>query len=204
MSYWKKTDRKVILASGSPRRKQILSLMGLVFETIVPCDIYEKKFFESSDLDGALKALAIVKATQIANEYPQALVLGADTIVVKDSLVLGKPKDKEDAYEMLKSLSGNRHQVKTGVALVCTDTSFVSSTVVSTDVFFRDISEIEICDYLSMQEYVDKAGAYAIQGNALTFVEKIEGCYYNVVGLPVSGTINLFKEFNDRKESADV
>lgn len=105
---------------------------------------------------------------------------------------------------MLKSLSGKQHKVITGVALLCAEDDFCKTTAVSTTVFFRKISDQEIEDYLGFPEYQDKAGGYAIQGKAMIFVDKIEGCYYNVVGLPVTGTINLFNEFIFRKESTNV
>ncbi len=201
---WKNPGRKIILASGSPRRKQIMSQMGFTFDTIIPPFIEEHKHLNSSDLNGSIQKLAALKAEMVAVNYPEFLVLGADTIVVQGQQVLGKPAGRQDAFRMLKSLSGKPHRVLTGVALRCYENGFCSTGFSSTDVFFREISDEEIDDYLDTDEYIDKAGAYAIQGQALIFVDKITGCYYNVVGLPVSSTISLFKEFNVRKESADV
>jgi septum formation protein len=204
MINWRNPGRNIILASASPRRKQILSQMGFVFDVKVGQNIDENSHFDTSDLNGSLKHLASVKARGIAQDFRDSLVIGADTVVVRDNIVLGKPQNREEAYLMLKELSGKRHTVKTGVALVCNEISYLQSSVTSTDVHFRNITDEEIHDYLDTNEYQDKAGAYAIQGRALIFVESIQGCYYNVVGLPVSGTISLFKDFIARKESANV
>lgn len=204
MIKWQNPGRRIILASGSPRRQQILLQMGFSFETIPPPTIEERQYIEPTNLEGSVQKLASLKAGIVSGNYPESLVLGADTIVVKDREVLGKPRDRQDAFRMLKGLSGRSHEVITGIALRCKETGFYKSGFSSTKVFFRKIGDEEIDAYLSNDEYRDKAGAYAIQGKALIFVDRIEGCYYNVVGLPVSNTISLFKEFNVRKESADV
>lgn len=201
MINWQNPGRTVILASGSPRRKEILSSMGFSFSIEIPSDIDEDSHLDPCHLDDSIKNLAFIKAAAISKKNPKALVLSADTIVVNDSSILGKPYDKKQAFEMLKSLSGKSHRVLTGVALLCSEENFCNTTVISTNVFFRKISTEEIENYLSFTEYKDKAGAYAIQGKAMIFIERIEGCFYNVVGLPVNGTIQLFKEFISRKES---
>lgn len=204
MINWQKQDRSIILASGSPRRKTILEQMGFNFEIIKPELIDENSYLDCNDLHGSIQRLAAIKAELVAKNHPDMLVLGADTIVVKDDRVMGKPVDRDDAFAMLRFLSGSKHTVITGIALECVSEKFLRTSVDCTDVFFRDILDCEINHYLSSDEYKDKAGAYAIQGDAMIFVEKIVGCYYNVVGLPVTNTINLFKDFIDRKESADV
>jgi septum formation protein len=204
MINWINPGRNIILASGSPRRKQILSQMGFVFEVKAGQEIDEKSHIDHKDLNRSLKYLATVKAQGVAQNYRDSLVIGADTVVVRNNSVLGKPENRDEAYLMLKDLSGKRHTVMTGIALVCNKDSYLQSSVTSTDVFFRETTDEEIQDYLDTNEYRDKAGAYAIQGRALIFVESIQGCYYNVVGLPVSGTISLFKDFIARKESANV
>jgi septum formation protein len=201
---WMNPDHRLLLASGSPRRKQILAQMGFSFDVITPDNIDESSYLVKNDLCESIQHLASVKAEGISKRNPDALVLGADTIVVRSNKVLEKPKDYNDAFEMLKMLSNGRHTVITGVALLCIQEKFLGTTVSCTDVSFRHISDQEIHDYLQLQEYTDKAGAYAIQGRAMVFVDKISGCYYNVVGLPVTSTINLFKDFYARKESADV
>jgi septum formation protein len=204
MIFWKRPEKRIILASASPRRKQILSQMGLNFEIDVPASIDEQSFIKPDDLEGSLKKLAEKKADCIAEKNTCALILGADTVVCSDSSVLGKPTNREEAFLMLKQLSGKKHYVKTAVALICRECGFSQSLVETTEVHFREITDSEIDDYLKDDEYRDKAGAYAIQGQALVFIDKINGCYYNVVGLPVAGTIKLFKEFVGRKEAADV
>jgi septum formation protein len=204
MINWQKQDRLIILASGSPRRKTILEQMGFTFEVIKPESIDENSYLDCDDLFGSIQRLAAIKTELIARNHPDMLILGADTIVVKDQRVMGKPIGRDDAFTMLRFLSGSKHTVITGIALECVAEKFLKTAVNSTEVFFRNISDCEIDHYLSTDEYKDKAGAYAIQGNAMTFIEKIAGCYYNVVGLPVTSTINLFKDFIDRKESADV
>ena len=204
MINWQKQDRSIILASGSPRRKTILEQMGFSFEIIKPESINEASYLECNDLHGSIQRLAVVKAGLVAQNHPDSLVIGADTIVVKDNRVLGKPENRDDAFAMLRFLSNSRHTVMTGVALQCVAEKFLKTSVSCTEVLFRNISDCEINQYLSSDEYEDKAGAYAIQGRAMIFIEKIAGCYYNVVGLPVTSTINLFQDFIDRKESEDV
>ena len=204
MINWQNQVRSIILASGSPRRKMILEQMGLSIQVEKPDSIDEDEHLDSGDLDGSIQRLAVVKAESIAKKHPQSLVIGADTIVVKDHHVLGKPSDTVHARKMLQILSDSKHTVMTGVALCCTAENYVRTVVECTDVYFRKISDTEISHYLTCDEYADKAGAYAIQGKAMIFIEKIAGCYYNVVGLPVASTINLLKDFIVRKESADV
>ena len=169
--------------------------MGFTFATVPPASIDETAFIEPRDLEQSLMRLAAAKASTAADTHTGSLVLGADTIVVKDATVLGKPADAADAAGMLAMLSGSKHRVMTGIALLCREKSFLTTAVAGTDVFFREIAANEIEDYLRNDEYADKAGAYAIQGKAMIFVSGISGCYYNVVGLPVSETIALFKKY---------
>jgi len=187
--------RPIILASGSPRRSQILGMMEVVFETAKSGVDDETAYINSDDVDASLCRLAAAKARDASERRQEALVLGADTIVVVDNEILGKASDKNDARRMLHLLSGRRHTVVTAVALLCRDEGFSESTAVRTEVFFRTLEEDEIEHYLSSTEYEDKAGAYAVQGGAMTFIDRIEGCYYNVMGLPVTATLGLFKKF---------
>ncbi|MFP4163103.1 MAG: Maf family protein [Chitinispirillaceae bacterium] len=203
MKELEKLKRPFVLASRSPRRREILSQMGLFFETEDPGLADEQSYIDPDDLENSLRFLASAKAESIARRRPHALVLGADTVVVKGRKVLGKAADKSEAAHMLGMLSGSQHTVITAAALICAEKEFAESVAVKTSVFFRDLSEKEIQSYLSMDEYRDKAGAYAIQGRAMIFIDKIEGCYYNVVGLPVTATLNLIQQFV-RKESIDV
>ena len=195
MITWKHPGRPIILASQSPRRKVILAQMGFTFKTIAPPPIDEEAFLDAGDLRASLQGLAQAKAMAVAGNYPEALVLGADTVVVKGKKILGKPANRKEALAMLVALAGTRHRVYTGVALACSNGAFSITAMACTDVFFRKVTIDEIEAYLACGEYRDKAGAYAIQGRAMTFVEKINGCYYNVVGLPVSETIGMFKKY---------
>jgi septum formation protein len=195
MISWQHPGRPIILASQSPRRKEILAQMGFSFKTIVPPPIDEAAFLDAGDLPASLRKLAKAKAMAVAGQHPEALVLGADTVVVKGKKILGKPKNRDEALDMLVALAGSRHRVYTGVALTCKGCIFSTTAMACTDVFFRKVPIDEIEAYLACGEYRDKAGAYAIQGRAMTFVEKISGCYYNVVGLPVSETIGMFVKY---------
>ncbi|MCL2219167.1 MAG: Maf family protein [Chitinispirillia bacterium] len=193
--------RPIILASGSPRRSQILTMMGVSFELAKSGVEDEDAYLDVNDLDNSLCRLACAKAEDASKRRPEALVLGADTTVVTDdSEIIGKAADKADAARMLRTLSGRSHTVITATALLCGEVNFRESVAVHTQVFFRDLDEEEIWHYLSFPEYEDKAGAYAVQGGAMTFIDKIEGCYYNVMGLPVTATLGLLKKFI-RKET---
>ena len=201
---WRKTGKRIVLASDSPRRSEILTAMGMCFTTHTPLLDNEASFLASAEIEGSLTRLARAKARSVAEKFPDALILGADTIVVCEGTILGKPHDRDEAYAMLQRLSGRSHLVYTGVALLCLEQNFAESTVVKTKVFFRDVTDLEISMYIGSDECADKAGAYAIQGKAMVFVDKIEGCYYNVVGLPVVKTIALFNAYSTRKESQNV
>lgn len=204
LNSWQQPGRPLLLASRSPRRRQILAQMGLVFDTEPPAvAIDEADFIDPMDLEQSLRKLAAAKAAAVADLHPGSLVLGADTIVVKDHRALGKPADSTEAAGMLAMLSRSKHRVMTGVALVCRERSFLTTAVASTDVFFREITAKEIEDYLKHDEYRDKAGAYAIQGKAMIFISRINGCYYNVVGLPVVETITLFKKYASSRGTSD-
>lgn len=182
--------RRLILASGSPRRKDLLHQIGLNFE-IVPSDIEEN--ISETDPSQLVKRLALLKASEVASRVT-GVVIGADTIVVHKQTVLGKPISKEDAVGMLQRLNGSQHQVLTGVAVIDSISKRVWSTVEITQVFFRQYSSAEILKYVASGEPMDKAGAYAIQGQGSLFVQKIAGCFFNVVGLPILKTAQLLKE----------
>ncbi len=172
MIRWQNPDKHIILASGSPRRKQILEQMGFIFETIVPESIDENKYLEEADLFNSIKTLALIKAEQIAKKRSDAIVIGADTIVVKDNKILGKPENRGDAKGMLRFLSNSKHQVITGVALRCEDENYFGTAVSCTDVYFRNITDTEIDSYLIKDEYKDKAGAYAYSGTGYDLYRK--------------------------------
>jgi septum formation protein len=171
----------LILASASPRRRELLTEAGIAF-TVHPADIDETHRAGESPI-AFTQRLAREKAEAISAQHPGATVLGADTIVVCDHEILGKPADKKDAARMLRLLSSRDHQVITGVALV--SLSGTQTQTETTIVTMREISEEEIQKYIATGEPMDKAGAYAIQGAAAAFIPSIEGDYSNVVGLPM-------------------
>jgi septum formation protein len=200
---WAQPEKNIILASSSPRRRDLLKRIGISFETVEPRVENENAFLEVADIETSLKRLAVEKARSVSRNNPQALVLGADTIVWSDGKVLGKPRDAAEARSMLLMLSGVRHTVYSAISLLCEAESFLESAVAKTDVFFRKINEREIDTYIDCGEYIDKAGGYGIQGRAMIFVTGIEGCYYNVVGLPIVKTISLFNAYMTRKERSN-
>jgi septum formation protein len=172
----------LVLASASPRRQELLRNAGIIFE-VQPADIPEDALPGEAAKECA-ERLAREKALAVARQRPQDCVLGADTVVVVDGEVLGKPSDAADAARMLRRLSGREHLVITGVCLVVSGQSSVASE--TTSVTMSEISEKEITDYVASGEPMDKAGAYAIQGIASRWIPRIEGDYSNVVGLPVA------------------
>lgn len=182
---------KIILASASPRRAEILSQLGIPFE-VQNADIDEKTDIQAPHI--YVKTLSQKKAEKVFSENPDAVVIAADTTVVFNNEIMNKPKDKEDAFKMLKKLSGNEHQVYTGVTVVDFHKTIIESCC--TSVFFKPITDIEIEKYIATGEPMDKAGAYGIQGFGSLFIEKINGCYFNVVGLPISILYEMLKKFN--------
>ncbi len=177
------TIPKLILASASPRRAEILRSVGWPFEAL-PAHIDESRQ-DGEKADAYVERVARVKAEAVAARSPGSLVLGADTVVVVDDQILGKPRNEADAQRMLRVLNGRWHQVLTGMALVnvADGQSKVSHEV--TEVRFAEMSDEEIDWYLATAEPMDKAGAYAIQGHGALFIKEIRGEYFNVVGLPV-------------------
>lgn len=176
---------QLYLASKSPRRQEILAGLKIPFKLID--SPYEEKFSDVADLEPEEQAakLAGLKAFHASSTLNKGLVIGADTIVVQGNSILGKPADRVEAERMLNALSGRRHRVVTGLALVDAEGLRTYSHAEVTYVYFRELSAKDIKTYLDTDEPYDKAGAYGIQGHAGLFVEKIEGCYFNVVGFPV-------------------
>ena len=179
---------KLILASGSPRRKWLLDQAGLTFG-IIPNAIDETHDGASAPADHA-RLLAEKKAAAIARKHPGSYVIGADTIVVIDGIILGKPTSAKDARSMLKMLNGQTHEVITGFAVRCAEDGWFHSASVRTYVWFKSLTTSEIEWYLDTKEPFDKAGGYAIQGRGAFMVKRIEGSYTNVVGLPMSELID--------------
>ena len=180
---------RLILASNSPRRRYLLEQAGLEF-SVIPSKISEDAVALSSP-DVYTKKLAQCKATDISNQYPDSWVIGADTIVVIDDVILGKPDSGADAYRMLNKLSGKTHQVITGYCVCCKTKNRFFLDAIKTDVLFRDLSDAEIAWYIDTGEPFDKAGAYAIQGLGMQLVKRINGSYTNVVGLPVCEIVEI-------------
>ena len=181
---------KIILASGSPRRKEILSNAGIPFEV---CVSEAEECASGKTPEELVKENALRKAKAVSEKCPGCIVLGADTVVVFESSILGKPKDRSEARRMLRSLSGRTHRVLTGVAL--TDGSKTVTDVEVTEVHFRELSEEMIEGYLATGECDDKAGSYGIQGRGGVFVEGITGDYFNVVGLPLCKVNRMLADF---------
>jgi len=178
----------LILASQSPRREQILRMLGFDFEIVPPhVDETPPPGLEASAIP---EALARVKAAEISGRRPEALVLGSDTLVEIDGRVLGKPADFAEAVSMLSSLNGRTHRVYTGVA-VALGGSVAASGTACTEVTFALHALADLEAYVRGGEPMDKAGAYAIQGRGAFLVEKIDGCFFNVMGLPVRKTLSL-------------
>ena len=171
---------KLILASQSPRRQELLKLFHIPF-TVQVCDIDETMDPDKSAYD-AVACISRKKAEAACRE-PEDIVIAADTIVVCSGQILGKPKDAQDAYRMLKLLSGRDHQVMTGMTVLQGGKAVTCTEV--TDIHFRELTDREIWRYIDTKEPMDKAGAYGIQGGAALFAEKMVGDYYNVMGLPV-------------------
>ena len=185
----------IILASASPRRKEILEKADMEFE-IKPAS---KEINPPSDTPPSdyVVLSASAKAREIAEKYAEKgdIVIGADTIVVYDNKKLGKPRDEHDAFTMLKALSGRTHCVYTGYSLIKDGEEIVGHSV--TEVVFRDLSDDEITSYVATREPLDKAGGYAIQGKGSVFVKKINGDYYNVVGLPLCEIYSIIKSLQN-------
>jgi septum formation protein len=171
----------LVLASKSPRRESLLSALGWKFRIVDP-EIRENNGIEETPRDTCMR-LAIEKAGTVSRRFPQDIVIGADTIVVLEGKALGKPKDDGESIEMIRCLSGRCHEVMTGIAVCKGDCCLVD--VETTKVSFRPLSSREIEAYVATGEGKDKAGAYAIQGKGSLLVSKIDGCYFNVVGLPL-------------------
>jgi septum formation protein len=196
---------ELILASSSPRRQELLREIGIPFQ-VHAANINEDQMPGEPPINYALR-LAREKAQAVATQYPQSYVLGADTIVVLNGEVLGKPKDHADAARMLRLLSGHSHEVTTAVSLIAPSTispntipsekvaqgTLAETRASTTKVFFREIAEPEIQQYVAGGEPMDKAGAYAIQGGASRWTDRIEGEFSNVVGLPLSLVTEMLK-----------
>ena len=183
--------KKLILASGSPRRRELLARMGYTFEICTP-DVDEHVPGHARDI---VHTLAVRKARAAAAHYREGVIVASDTLVSLDGAPLGKPADAEEARQMLAALSGREHEVFTGVCVLDAATGEEASDVARTGVWFRALSADEIDAYIATGEPMDKAGAYAIQGGAGGFVERLDGEFENVVGFPVVEVKRLLARF---------
>lgn len=187
---------RLVLASASPRRSALLSQIGITFE-VRPSDIVEPppNIHLNTPASEVTQKLALLKAVDVAQHFNEAIILGADTLVSLEGKLLGKPTDDTEAFEMLTHLSGTCHEVVTGVALVDAGTGRESVWAETTQVYFRELHSTEIATYIASGETSDKAGAYGIQGRGAAFVRRIEGCYFNVVGLPLASFVERLSNF---------
>ena len=197
------TEKTIILGSASPRRRELLAQIGADFEVRVS---NKEEIYHSNVPEEIVKELALMKAENVAEELAEenpagavksTVVIGADTIVVLDGKILGKPADEADAVQMLSSLQGRRHDVYTGVAVLDYDENGekrVYNYPVGTAVYVNEMTEEEIRAYVETKDPLDKAGAYGIQGRFAAHIDRIEGDYYNVVGLPVSRVYRTLRE----------
>lgn len=184
---------EIVLASTSPRRKELLNLIGLRFKVIASS--VQENFEYKDNPEELVEKLALLKAQDVAKRVkPRTLVIGADTVVWCGD-ILGKPRDEKEAFEMLRRLSGKTHFVFTGIAIVEANTGNLVVSHERTLVKFRDIEDSEINAYIDTKEPLDKAGAYGIQGRGAIFIERIEGCYFNVVGLPIAKLDKMLRNF---------
>jgi len=189
------SEEPIILASASPRRKELLQRYRLSFH-VVASDVSEEVDLALPPPEQAL-SLARRKGREVALRHP-GLIIAAETLVVINGQVLGKPADAQEAEEMLKLLSGQEHQVYTGLYLYSSKEGKEVEGISRTSVWFKEISAAEISRYLQWQEYQDKAGSYAAQGMAAAFITKVDGCYHNVIGLPLQLLGDLLDNFGRR------
>lgn len=211
------TKKRIILGSASPRRRELLEQIGISFEVRVSD---KEEVYHSLIPEEIVKELALSKAENVADDLREkqeqvkqisfdkknnvlldTIVIGADTIVVSDGSILGKPKDEADAVRMIRSLQGRSHKVYTGVAILDYDDEGKRKSVVhavETEVFVNPMSDEEIREYAATGEPLDKAGAYGIQGQFAAYIERIDGDYYSVVGLPVSYVYRQLKEIAEK------
>lgn len=185
-------DKKIVLASASPRRKEILNNLGMSFEVI--CSQAEENVDSELPPHIIVQELAMLKGTDVASKVKEAIVISADTIVYFDKKILGKPTDRLNAKKMLEMLSGNVHEVYTGVCVTDSVGGKSISDYEVTKVKFKSLTEQEIDRYIETGEPMDKAGSYGIQGKGCLLVEKIDGDYLNVVGLPAVKLAKILKE----------
>ena len=188
---------RIILASASPRRRELMTMAGLTFDVVVS-DCEENIAYEGPE--DMVRQLSFLKAKDVAEkiqktEHTPHLVIGADTIVYFQDQILGKPKNADDAFRMLKSMSGNIHTVYTGVTVIDTGSGRSETFFEETKVDFYDVTDEEIREYIATGDPLDKAGSYGVQGRGCFLVKWIEGDYFTVVGLPIAHLMQVMKTF---------
>ena len=194
---WWSRRRTIILASGSPRRRELLELTGLKFQVIPPQ--VDERVLPEEQHRAHVERLALEKATGAAQAHPDAIIIGCDTVVVLNGRsIMGKPRDKREAREMLRRLAGREHTVVSSVAAVWQRKSKQRQVTVETRVRMKQMEDWEINWYIDSGEPMDKAGAYALQGRGAVFIEGIVGSYTNVIGLPLMETVLLLRSFGIR------
>lgn len=184
------TELPIILASESPRRKQLLDQINLTC-TVIPSGLLEDKHDGQAPEEYAAE-LAAAKAAAVAEKHPDALVIGADTIVILENEILGKPTDRDDAFLILSKLSGRTHTVITGVSIQSKKHSISDNFFEETQVSFKKISDFDIYTYIDTYQPFDKAGSYGIQDGFSVWIHHIEGCFFNVMGFPLSAFYERF------------
>lgn len=188
---------EIVLASGSPRRRELLSHLKVDFR--VRTSEVSEEVEEVLHPNEVVEILSLRKAQKVAELEQNAWVIGADTIVVLDGKILGKPQTQADAFSMLRRLQGNQHEVYSGISVVEVREGLLQRTITSyakTNVWMKTLSEERIRWYIETGEPMDKAGSYGIQGYGASFIEKIDGCYFNVVGMSLSLLTNLLEEYS--------
>ncbi len=185
-------NESFVLASLSPRRRELLGGLGLKFE-VIPSGIDEPEGEGETPRDHTLR-LSLEKASFVAERRPDSWILGADTIVIVDGRILGKPDNRDHAKKMLRILSGRAHRVMTGFSLVRKSSNISISGAVESTVRFKELPDDEIEWYVGTEEPYDKAGAYAVQGKAAFFIQEIHGSYTNVIGLPLTEVVAALKQ----------
>lgn len=185
--------KKIILASTSPQRRKLLQKLNIPFETEE--SDYEEDLTLKLSPEELVKKLSLGKASVVAKNHHDAVVIGADTIIVFNGIVMGKPHTKEKALEMLQKLNGNEHVVITGYTIIDTENNKVETSSVITKVLFHKVEEGKLEEYVNSGEALDKAGAYAIQGNGAFLVKSVEGEYTNVIGLPLISLASSLSHF---------
>ena len=194
--------RKIILASQSPRRKELLAGMGLEFEAI-PSN-FDEKLDDSRLPEVVAIELAVGKASQVAEQYPDYVVIGSDTIVTIDGNQLEKPHDKAEAYQMLVRLSGTHNEVTTSLAVICKADNVLLTTADTTKVYFKSYDKQAVATYVESGDTADKAGAYGIQSGAASLIDHIEGYYDTVVGLPTHQLVELLAQVRIKAKPVEL